>query len=157
MVASTEIYLDEIEIPVVEVHLGILGFMAPESCPETVEIVIVSASAGVVAGIAVDASLESQGMDMVDYRPHASGETHRILAHSAVFAARAEIPVIDIYMIITGFGQPCRNHEVGLLHDKGVGYIRHECVPGTPSHSRGLHPDNLPVGAGEGKGSDECK
>ena len=139
VLASAEIYLDEIKIPVVEVHLGILGFMAPESCPETVEIVIVSASAGVVAGIAVDAGLESKGMDMVDDRPHASGEAHRILAHSAVFAARAEISVIYIYMVVTCRSEPGRDHKVRLLHDESVGNVGHESIPTAPAHRWWCH------------------
>ena len=110
-------------------EFGVLDIMTVQTGADSVRIVIVDGSAGIVPGIRIYARLHPERMDMVSHRLHAPGEPVRMAIHPAVGSAEAEEAVIDVHVVVSGIVQPRGHEQVGLLHDRGIRYVYHEGIP----------------------------
>ena len=126
--AAAVVYLDEIEIPFVEVQLTVLFFMAVEAYSETVGL-RVSRATGVVAGVGIDTGQESFLVDVVRQVFHATGKEPGVENQLAVGTASIPETVVNINIGVSGFGQARPYHGVGLLFDETLADIEREGVP----------------------------
>ena len=139
--AAAVVYLDEVEVPFVEIPLRVGNIVSVKSGSESVQVVVVARTAGVMACIRVDSRLEAEGMYAVNKLSHpftALRKALRVGNHTAEGVPVAEESVIDVDEAVTGVKQPFFFHQFCLMGDDGVRDIDHIGIPGTPSHHRRL-------------------
>ena len=106
MVAATVVDLDEIKLQLVEVEVGIHLFIAVEAHVGVLRVAIADAAASAVACIAVDARLQSFGMDIVADDLQAIWEALRMDANLAVRRAAVLEAVVDVDVHVAHILQP---------------------------------------------------
>ena len=133
--SSAPVHLDEVKVPVTEVELAVLVFMARHSHVHAV-CQAVSRSAAVVTRIGVDARLEPQRVDIVHQRAHAVRETVHVQPQVAVLAASLPVAVVDVDVAVARLLQAAVVHGVGLTADKLLVDVEGKRVPRAPAHGR---------------------
>ena len=106
MVAATVVDLDEIKLQLVEVEVGIHLFIAVEAYVGVLCVAIADTAASAVACIAVDARLQSFGMDIVADDLQAIWEALRMDANLAVRRAAVLEAVVDVDVHVAHILQP---------------------------------------------------
>ena len=107
-------------------------------------VVVPDGTAGVAAGIRIDARFQSEGMDVVGYSLHSLRETHGVGVHPSGGVAFAEEAVVYIDIGIAGFLQPGLHQGVRLFFYQLVADVHPVGVPGAPAHQgRGNLPFNV--------------
>ena len=134
-VASTEVHLDEVEATFLEIEVGVMLVVVVESHIDAEHVAVVVVAAGVASRIAIDARLESFGMDGVGHGFQSVGEACGMdeqLARRLI--APAEETIVDVDVVVAHVLESFRHHGVGLEPDKGFVDIDAESVPRTPPH-----------------------
>ena len=67
---TAEVNFDEVEVPLVEVSFCILDVVIPKAGTQSVEIMIVAGTAGVVPGIGIDSSFQTGCVNVVYEAAH---------------------------------------------------------------------------------------
>jgi len=94
--------------------------------------------AGVVACVGVDAGLEAEAVDVIDQRAQSVGEFLGMEQQVSVHAvASAEIAVVDVDVLVSGFLQAAARHGVGLFADELLADVDAVGVPRAPAHGGG--------------------
>ena len=91
-------------------------------------------TAGIAAGITVDAGFKTERMHMIDDATQTVGESEWMGHQIALIIAQSEVSVIDIDVIITGILQPLRNHGVCLSVNQFFADVDVERIPRAPTH-----------------------
>ena len=125
--------LDEVEVPVDEVEFAVLLLVASEAHAKSPGMFACRA-AGVVAGVAVDACLQAELMDIVHQRAHPVREQFGIQAQMSVLSATVPIAVVDVHIEIACLLQPVLVHGISLTLNEFLVDVEGECVPRTPAH-----------------------
>ena len=112
--------------------------MIPEPHTDAHLVVVEDAAAGVLSAVGVDAGLEAEGMDVVDYGLESVREARRVRLEPSVLVASAEIAVVDIDVYVTALVELQLLDKVGVVLDRPLADVDAECVPRAPAHRRGL-------------------
>ena len=129
MVAAAVIYLDEVEVQLLEVEVGIHLFVAVEAHVGVLRVAVADAAAGAVARIAVDAGLQALGVNIVAHHLQAAGEALGMDAHLPLCSAAILEAVVDVDVQVARILQSLGDHSIGLTLDDVFRNVHRESVP----------------------------
>ena len=134
-IAAAEVDFDEIKSALFEIKVGIVLVVVVKSHVHALCVAVVVVAAGVGTGIAVDASLQSLGVNIVGHRFQSVGKSCFVddqFTCGGVASSKEAIVNVDVVKacILESF----RHHGVGLFSDECIADVHIVSVPRAPSH-----------------------
>ena len=114
--------------------MRILCFVAVQAGSDAVGVLVPDRPAGHGTRIRVDASFESEPVDVVCHAFHAAGKPCGMWLHHSIGISVTEETVVNIYIGVTGISEAKLHHRVGLTLDECVADMDSIGVPRTPTH-----------------------